>query len=127
MTKGALLGALTGMMGVMRGPGLGHMDIPQNLSSEDAVKMLERPALIGRRRKPPTSRSCRCGRTISSNALACRSCAIDAIDKAITDLDKEISKEMGLGHFEQATELSKRQTKIQQKRADVVNRLAKLA
>ena len=93
---------------------------------ENAMRSLMRPDQIGKRRKPSTSKSCRCGKTISSNTIACRACMLEGIDKSIIQMDAEVTKQsLQVGDLAKANEARTALDKLQKLRMDVLKRVRK--
>lgn len=80
---------------------------------EQAVQMLSRPIQIGKPRKSPTSKQCQCGRVISANAAACQKCVLEGIDKALRQVDADMTRAAGAGDFTKAKEAGDALTKLQ--------------
>lgn len=95
------------------------MPMPTLPTPQQAMAMLLRPEAIGGRRKGATSRECRCGRTVSNNAIACRDCMLIGVDKAIVQLEKQMGEHTGKGEFAEAFKCSQALTKLQDLRKDV--------
>lgn len=66
------------------------------------------------------SKLCQCGRRISDNAFACRECSLIFIDRAITNMENEVTKAAQAGDFAKAGEHARAETRLRQFRMDVV-------